>query len=216
MHEEWSATWQDPVFIAGEPSSLVERFADHLPAGCSVLDIGVGQGRHALYLASRGFAVTGIDLRAEALDEAQARATARGLQLDLVQGDFIDYVPRNGRFDAVLGFGLLQTLSRRQGASLLHRLRAWTRRDGLAFLTAWHVDDPSYSELSASWERFGLHSFRGPQDQVRTFLARGEIRDLMLGWGVLHHWEGLGPEHRHGDGPLERHGEVEFVAIRSG
>ena len=67
----------------------------------------------------------------------------------------------------------------------------------------------------AQWERIGLHSFRAPTGLVRTFLARDEILDLMMGWDVLHHCEGRGPEHEHAAGPPERHGVVEIVARRT-
>jgi hypothetical protein len=30
----------------------------------------------------------------------------------------------------------------------------------------------------------------------------------------LHHWEGMGPEHRHGDSPMERHAMTEVVFQR--
>ncbi len=32
---------------------------------------------------------------------------------------------------------------------------------------------------------------------------------------VVHTWEGLGQEHRHGDGPTERHGLAEAVLRRA-
>src|SRR5262245_8099801 len=45
--------------------SLIER--RHLTAGATVLDLGCGTGRHARYLASKGFDVTGLDLSIESL-----------------------------------------------------------------------------------------------------------------------------------------------------
>jgi SAM-dependent methyltransferase len=203
-------------FFGADPSPLLARFTDHIPDGSRILDIGVGQGRHALPLARRGFRITGIDTSGVAIETVRDRARQEHLHLDLWRGHFLEYQPTNGLFGAVLVFGLLQMLGRREGASLLFRLREWTLPGGLVFLTAWHVDDPSYSHISQTWTPIGLHSFRSSEGECRTFLARSEIRDLMLGWGILHHWEGLGPEHRHADGPVERHGAVELVAVRPG
>ena len=42
----------------------------------------------------------------------------------------------------------------------------------------------------------------------------GELVQLFPGFSVLHSWEGLGPEHRHGDGPVERHGRAEAILRR--
>jgi SAM-dependent methyltransferase len=45
----------------------VQRFAALLRPGGSVLDVACGSGRHAVWLAARGFAVTGVDRNVEAL-----------------------------------------------------------------------------------------------------------------------------------------------------
>ena len=66
-----------------------------------------------------------------------------------------------------------------------------------------------------TWERLGIRSFRSPDgDKYRLFLEKDEVLSLFFRWQPVHHWEGLGPVHRHGDGPAERHGEVEVVLVR--
>jgi SAM-dependent methyltransferase len=49
------------------PSPWVCRFAALIPEGGQVLDIACGHGRHARYLAGRGFQVTAVDKDEEAL-----------------------------------------------------------------------------------------------------------------------------------------------------
>jgi len=202
-------------YFGTEPSPLLEQFKDHIPPDSPVLEIGVGQGRNALPLARQGLAVTGIDISSVAIDGVGAIARREKLPLELWHGSFLDFEPPAGTFGTVLAFGLMQTCLRREGAALLFRLREWTRPGGVIFLSAWHVDDPSYGAVSETWTRVGLHSFQKETGEVRTFLARGEIRDLLIGWGVLHCWEGMTEEHSHGDGPPEQHGAVELVAVRT-
>jgi hypothetical protein len=203
------------AYFGAEPSPLLDRFQKHIPAGARILDLGIGQGRNAVPLAGRGLPVTGIDTSQVAVESVRSFAATANLPIEVWHGSFIDYSPADGRFGGVLVFGLLQTLPRSGGASLIHRLREWTQPGSVVFLTAWHVDDPSYATIGATWTCLSLHSYQGPDGEIRTFLGRGEILDLMLGWSIVHHWEGLGPEHRHGDGPPERHGNVELVAVRS-
>jgi 2-polyprenyl-3-methyl-5-hydroxy-6-metoxy-1,4-benzoquinol methylase len=200
-------------FYGSAPSPLCAQYGALLPDGCRVLDIGVGQGRNALPLARRGCLVTGIDTNADAIAQVRDKAAREGLAIDLYHTSFLDYQPDHP-FDAVLCFGLLQTLSRREGASLVHRLRNWVRPGGALFMTAWHVDDPSFEKVSETWRPDGLHSFVGPDQQHRLYLARQEVFDLLLGWQTVHHWEGLGPPHAHPDGTKHCHGEVAAVAVR--
>src|SRR4029453_1646091 len=57
---------------AAEVNAVVERLG--LPRGARLLDLGCGQGRHAVPLAQLGYQVVGLDLRRPLLDRAAARA----------------------------------------------------------------------------------------------------------------------------------------------
>ncbi len=67
----------------------------------TVLDLGCGTGSHALRMARRGYAVTGIDLSAEMLRRAHAKAEGAGLAVDFRQGD-VRYFDADATFDAAL------------------------------------------------------------------------------------------------------------------
>jgi len=176
--------------------------------------VGVGQGRNALPLARKGCRVTGLDTSEVAIATVRDAAEQDNLELILHKTTFLDY-PTPQPFDVVLCFGLLQMLSPQDSASLLERIHHWLRPGGILFMTAWHVDDPSFPGLCDNWERLGLYRLRSPdKKRYRTFLGRQEILQLFFRWKVIHHWEGLGQNHRHGDGPLERHGDVEVVLIK--
>ncbi len=208
---EYDNCYQKDAWFGSRESHLLDRYGEYLQPGTRVLDVGVGQGRNALPLARRGCRVTGLDNSQVAISTVQQAAEKEGLDLALHQTTFADFPPSEP-FDTILCFGLLQMLSPQDSASLLERIDFWLRPGGVLFLTAWHVDDPSFPRLCDSWERLGLYRFRSPDKKhFRTFLGRGEILHLFFRWSVIHHWEGLGQAHRHGDGPLERHGDVEAV-----
>jgi len=66
-----------------------------------VLDIGCGTGRHAIELARRGFRVTGVDLSAQMLLQAMAKARAESVTVEWVHADATTYAAREP-VDAVL------------------------------------------------------------------------------------------------------------------
>jgi SAM-dependent methyltransferase len=72
-----------------------------LAPGSRIVDVPCGSGRHAIALAERGHAVTGIDLSAEAI--AYARRAAAGLPVTFVHSDMRE-VPPDG-FDAAVCMG---------------------------------------------------------------------------------------------------------------
>ena len=71
--------------------------AEAIGAGASVLDLCCGGGDAAIALASRGFAVTGLDVAPRALEQAARRAP----QLSWIEGLAEDPPFSAGTFDAV-------------------------------------------------------------------------------------------------------------------
>jgi glycine/sarcosine N-methyltransferase len=74
-----------------------------------ILDAACGPGRHAVALAKRGFAVTGLDASAEMLLAAREHARAENVPVELVdfvEGTVEDLPPRlRGSFDGLLCLG---------------------------------------------------------------------------------------------------------------
>ena len=214
MTENYDATYAQENYFGLEPSPLLAKYVEWIPARARVLDIGAGQGRNTLPLARQGCEVTALDPSAVALATIAQQAGQENLTIDCVQQGFLKYEPLRV-FDTILCFGLMQMLTYQDCASLVTRLHQWLRPGGSLFLTAWHVNDPSFERLVAQWERLGIRSFRSPDgEQYRLFLEKGEILKLFFRWQPVHHWEGLGPLHSHGDGPDEQHGDIECVLTR--
>lgn len=104
--------YEENVFTrntANEVDFLVSELG--LPPGGSILDVGCGTGRHAVALARRGYAVTGLDLSEGMLSKAAEAARAAGVRLELIHANAARFeFPE--RFDAAVclcegSFGLL-------------------------------------------------------------------------------------------------------------
>lgn len=83
-----------------EPNIWLAQEAADLPPG-RALDVGAGEGRNAVWLAGRGFAVTAVDFAEVGLAKAARLAAERGVTVDWVLADVTDYTPP-GQFDLVL------------------------------------------------------------------------------------------------------------------
>ncbi|HVC75384.1 MAG TPA: class I SAM-dependent methyltransferase [Candidatus Micrarchaeaceae archaeon] len=88
------------VWGAGPNRFLVSEVADLTPG--RALDLGCGEGRNAIWLAERGWRVSGVDFSQAGLDKARRLAVDRGVEVTWVRADLLDYEPDHGAFDLVI------------------------------------------------------------------------------------------------------------------
>jgi SAM-dependent methyltransferase len=86
----WNEIFHNDVGFEKEPNRLLVDTVAKLRPG-KALDVAMGQGRNALWLASRGWKVTGVDFSDEGVRAARAAAAERHLGLDAVNADLETY-----------------------------------------------------------------------------------------------------------------------------
>ncbi len=96
----WNDQYRRGVGFRKEPNRLLVRTVEGV-APRKALDLAMGQGRNALYLASRGWKVTGVDISDEGIHQARAAAAERNLVLDAVLSDVNDHDFGTARWDLV-------------------------------------------------------------------------------------------------------------------
>lgn len=77
----------------------------------AVLDAGCGTGENALYFASKGRKVTGIDYLEEPIQRAQRKAAERGVTASFLVKDALTLKDWPERFDSVIDCGLFHVFS---------------------------------------------------------------------------------------------------------
>ncbi len=93
-------TWRRTRFNPAPNALLVEAVRGR-PAGAA-LDVHMGEGRNALYLAQQGWRVTGIDTADQALAFAQRRAGELGVALTTVEHDAATYEWGTAAWDLIV------------------------------------------------------------------------------------------------------------------
>ena len=93
----------------GKPQGVIGGSVDLVTS--PVLDAGCGTGENALFLASCGHQVTGIDFVDEAIDMARRKAAERGLTVDFQVKDAMTFGDWDKRFATVIDSGLFHVFS---------------------------------------------------------------------------------------------------------
>ena len=101
LNEIWTAGDYDRFsrYMEGGAREFYERL--QLAPGCRLLDVGCGSGQLALIAAKDGLEVTGVDIAANWVERAQARAQAEGVpaRFEVADAEALPYEAAS--FDAV-------------------------------------------------------------------------------------------------------------------
>ena len=84
---------------SAEPARIVTEAVSAWKPG-SALDLATGDGRTAIWLATQGWQVTGVDFSAEAIALAGTHAADQGVQVNWLVADVLGWAPED-RFDLV-------------------------------------------------------------------------------------------------------------------
>jgi SAM-dependent methyltransferase len=110
----------------GGPQPVVKQLVALGAVRGEVLDPGTGPGHHAIYYASKGHSVTGIDGSEGALERARENARKAGVSVNFQLADAMKLDGLENRFDTVVDCAFYHTFStdaelQRSYARALHR-----------------------------------------------------------------------------------------------
>ena len=104
--DSWDAAYRGenrPNWDAGRPSGELQRVVEKgIVRACRAVDLGCGSGTDAIYLASKGFEVTAIDIAPTALNQGKQKAEKAGVKVRWLLADVLaipDLQPYNFIFD---------------------------------------------------------------------------------------------------------------------
>lgn len=100
--EDWDRRYAEHelVWSAG-PNRFLVAEVEGLAAG-RALDLACGEGRNAIWLATLGWEVTGVDFSEVAIRKGRDRAAREGVVVDFLCADLLEYEPDRSSFDLVL------------------------------------------------------------------------------------------------------------------
>lgn len=188
--DEAYATGRPPWDIDG-PQPDLRRVAEEGLLEGTILDVGCGTGEHALFFASLGHDVLGVDASAMAVEAAVQKAAGRGLAARFAEADVTDLSGLGETFDTITDSGCLHTLSDEAMRAAVDSAHAVLRAGGTYWLKCFneHATGPGprrvtqgqIAELFADgWEIVSidatkfllLESYDFGEDAARAWLAR--------------------------------------------
>ncbi len=117
-----------PWHQAAPPGLLVEALDARAEAG-TALDVGCGAGTYSMYMARRGYRVTGVDFMPEAVELLRRQTADSGLRVTAIEADILAWTPPATN-DVVLDVGCLHSLGAGRHALYKAQLLRWLAPGG--------------------------------------------------------------------------------------
>ena len=170
--ELYNQVYADPPKFNTQPNGLLVDAVEDLPPG-DALDVAMGQGRNSIYLARKGWKVTGFDVAEIGLTKAQEEAVKLGLTITAVHAADEEFDFGRNRWDLI---AIIYAIEKRS----VYRVRQALKPGGIIVIEASHKEAGGYpfgyesNELLRIFdgfrilryeERFGIPDF--PVDRIK-------------------------------------------------
>jgi SAM-dependent methyltransferase len=220
----WEMLFRSGVFppryqTLAAPNDSVVEWADTLPAGGSVLDVGCGVGRHVIYLGARGFKMSGMDLSPSGVKRSREACAERQIDFDGRVSDMTALPWADMTFDAALSTSAICHHRRADILKTMDEIRRILKPGGLFLVDFIHKDTLAYQEVreevaagvlsevepdtfvdeSAELDIMGM----GDAFLPHHFCDEAEARDLLHSFEIIRLWAEL-PEPTPGGGLPKR------------
>jgi SAM-dependent methyltransferase len=140
----WNETFRNNVGFNKEPNRLLVETVKGKKPGAA-LDVAMGQGRNALYLASQGWKTTGVDFSDEGIRMARATAEEKKLKLDAINIDIDKFDFGTNKWD------LVTLIYAGDDPKEVEKIKASLKRGGM-FVCEFFHDDENKPDVHNGWK----------------------------------------------------------------
>jgi ubiquinone/menaquinone biosynthesis C-methylase UbiE len=150
----WDASYRDgpPPWDIGRPQPAVARVVSERGLAGAVLDVGCGTGENALYVASLGFVVVGVDVAETALVIARQKAGDRGIEVEFAAADALKLERLERTFETVLDCGMLHTFDADERRAYAASVARVTNHNGTLYVLCFSDEGPDTGPHPVSQE----------------------------------------------------------------
>lgn len=178
---------RDTPWDTGVPDAhLVELVEGGELAPGRLLEVGCGTGTNALWLAERGFEVTGLDVSPLAIEQARAKQAAAGVRANFLVHDILATPAPGGPYDLAFDRGVFHVFDEAADrARFVERVSAALRVGGRWFDLAGSTEGPERETGPPRRSAGDLVAAVEPHlavDSLRSIVFSADLPPTVLGW----------------------------------
>jgi 2-polyprenyl-3-methyl-5-hydroxy-6-metoxy-1,4-benzoquinol methylase len=179
IYENPNAVWTRKI----PPIELVSLVNKERIKPCKAIDIACGEGYYSVYLALKGFDVTGIDLSNRAIAYAKENARINKVDIRFLQIDIENLVDLDEKFDFVLEWGFLHHVAPITRRGYIKNVADLLNKDGKYLSMCFNEQSPEFGGAGKKYRTTSLGTtlyYSSQNELEKLFSPKFNILDNKL------------------------------------
>ena len=192
----------DAYFGTAHSGGMEECMRKYSVVPCVAIDIGAGEGRNSIWLASNGFDVYAIEPSRAGAKKIQQKAKEHGMKLHVFNKDFLTAARSLSNVGFVLAMTSLEHMEYDSLSETINEIKRILKPGGYIYAMVFTEEDPGYIKdkvNSSECAQFIKHYFK-----------KNELKEMFSDFEILEYSEYMKKDDTHG--PIHYHGKAKLFA----
>lgn len=192
------STYFSPVHSGGMEACLKKYNVQ----ACTAIDIGAGEGRNSLYLASLGFEVYAVEPSKVGAKKILQRAEGCGVEVAVLNTDIITATKNLNNIGFAVAMTSFEHMEYEYLLEAVREIKRVLKSGGYIYAMVFTEDDPGFKKDISNASECALY--------IKHYFKKGELKELFSDFEILEYSEYMKIDEAHG--PVHYHGKAKLFA----
>ena len=192
-------------FSQGHSGGMEECIKKYSVHACTAIDIGAGEGRNSLYLASLGFDVYAIEPSKVGAKKILQRAKDNNVNVTVLNTDILSATKNLDSIGFAVALTSLEHMDYDYLLEAVAAIKQVLKPGAYIYAMVFTEDDPGYKKDLMNASECALF--------IKHYFKKGELKELFSDFEILEYSEYMKTDETHG--PIHYHGKAKLFARKT-
>ncbi|MEC0348056.1 class I SAM-dependent methyltransferase [Peribacillus frigoritolerans] len=183
----WEKEYKNVDSLWGfNPNSILSQYVEMLPENGEVLDIGIGEGRNALFFAKQGFAVEGIDISETAIERCLELSKEHNLNVKAKVQDITSFEIEPNKYSLIILSNVLNFFPDDDIKIIIEKVKNGLLKNGLVYINVFDDKEPGRKKAPEKYEQLAEHTFYNERlNMFLHYFTRSELEGFFADYKMI-------------------------------
>lgn len=183
----WEKEYKNVDTLWGfNPNNMLLTYIDLVPKSGKVLDVGIGEGRNALFFAKQGYEVEGIDISETAINRCLQLSKKLNLNIDAKVDDIRTFKVKKEEYSLIILSNVLNFFSDDEISDIIIKLKTGLKEDGLIYINVFDNEEPSIIKAKERCNRITDFTYYDEKNKMyHHYFTQDELENLVAEYETI-------------------------------